>query len=118
MRGPNNAILFIAAGLYLALGGLAGYATVNAVVLLLLGIDRYRWDRARLSVILIAISILVLLINQFALFAVVVLVSLGTYYFRARPPTFGRYVSKHRLLLNMRLDEQSWVMHSMSFWHA
>jgi lia operon protein LiaF len=118
MRGPNNAILFIAAGLYLALGGLAGYATVNAVVLLLLGIDRYRWDRARLSVILIAISILVLLINQFALFAVVVLVSLGTYYFRARPPAFGRYVSKHRLLLNMRLDEQSWVMHSMSFWHA
>ncbi|KIL36256.1 hypothetical protein SD71_08820 [Cohnella kolymensis] len=118
MRRPSNAILFIAAGFYLALGGLAGYTTVNAIVILLLGIDRYRFDRARLSVVLIAVSILVLLINQFALFAVVVLVSLGTYYFRSRPPAFGTYVNKHRLLLNMRLDEQSWVLHSMSFWHA
>jgi len=118
MKLSNMAIVFIAAGLYLALGGLAGYATVNAVVLLLLGIERYRWDRSRFSVILIAISTLLLIVNQFALFAVVVLISLATYYFRAKPPAFGTYVSKHRLFLNMRLDEQSWVLHSMSFWHA
>ncbi|MCD9023875.1 cell wall-active antibiotics response protein LiaF [Cohnella silvisoli] len=118
MKWSNNAILFIAAGIYLALGSVAGYATVNAVVLLLLGIERYRGDRSRISIIVIAISTLVLIINQFALFAVVVLVSLGTYYFRARPPAFGTYVNKHKVFLNMRLDEQSWVLHSMSFWHA
>jgi lia operon protein LiaF len=118
MKMPSNAILFITAGIYLALGGMAGYATVNAVVLLLLGIERYRWDRSRLSIILIAVSTLLLIVNQFALFAIVVLVSLGTYYLRARPPAFGTYVNKHRLFLNMRLDEQSWVLHSMSFWHV
>lgn len=118
MKWPSNAILFIAAGIYLALGGMAGYVTVNAVVLLLLGIERYRWDRSRLSIILIAVSTLLLIVNQFALFAVVVLVSLGTYYLRAKPPAFGTYVNKHRLFLNMRLDEQSWVLHSMSFWHV
>jgi lia operon protein LiaF len=118
MRWPSNAILFIAAGIYLALGGMAGYATVNAVVLLLLGIERYRWDRSRLSIILIAVSTLLLIVNQFAMFAVVVLVSLGTYYMRARPPVFGKYVNKHKIFLNMRLDEQSWVLHSMSFWHV
>jgi lia operon protein LiaF len=118
MKRSSNAILFIVAGLYLALGALAGYATVNAVVLLLLGIDRYRSDRSRLSIIVIAISTLVLIINQFALFAIIVLVSLGIYYFRARPPAFGNYVGKHKLFLNMRHDEQSWVLQSMSFWHA
>ncbi len=118
MKWSSNAILFIAAGIYLALGGVAGYATVNAAVLLFIGIERYRWDRSRLSLIVIAVSTLVLIINQFALFAVVVLVSLGTYYFRARPQAFGTYVRKHRLFLNMRLEEQSWVLHSMSFWHA
>jgi len=118
MRRSSNAILFIAAGLYLALGAVAGYTTVNAIVLLLLGIDRYRTDRSRLSIIVVAISTLVLIITQFAFFVVIVLVSLGIYYFRSRPPAFGTYVSKHKLFLNMRLDEQSWVLHSMSFWHA
>jgi lia operon protein LiaF len=118
MKRSSNAILFIAAGIYLALGGMAGYATVNAVILLLIGIERYRWDRSRLSIILIVISTLLLIVNQFGLFALIVLVSLGIYYFRARPSAFGTYVSKHKLFLNMRLDEQSWVLHSMSFWHA
>ncbi|QMV41012.1 cell wall-active antibiotics response protein LiaF [Cohnella cholangitidis] len=119
MRRPSNAILFIAAGLYLALGAVAGYTTVNAIVLLLIGIERYRSDRSRISIIVIVICTLALIITQFALFAVVVLVSLGIYYFRGRPPTAGNtYESKHRLFLNMRLDEQSWVLHSMSYWHA
>ena len=114
----SNAILFIAAGLYLALGAVAGYTTVNAAVLLLLGIERYRNDRSKLSILVIAVSTLVLIINQFALFTIVVLISLGAYYFRARPSAFGTHVSKHRVFLNMRLDEQSWVLQSMSFWHA
>jgi lia operon protein LiaF len=118
MMRSSKAILFIAAGIYLALGSVAGYATVNAVVLLLIGIERYRWDRSRLSMIVIVLSTLVLIINQFGLFVVVLLISLGTYYFRARPPGLRTYVGKHRLILNMRLDEQSWVLHSMSFWHA
>ncbi|WP_256759701.1 cell wall-active antibiotics response protein LiaF [Cohnella sp. WQ 127256] len=118
MRKSSNAILFIAAGIYLALGAVAGYTTVNAVVLLLLGIERYRTDRARISIIVIMVSILVLVITQFAMFAVVVLISLGIYYLKARPPSVGAYVSKHKLILNMRDDEQSWVLQSMSFWHA
>lgn len=118
MKWSSNAILFIAAGVYLALGGVAGYTTVNAVVLLLLGIYRYRLDRTRMSIILIAISTLILIVNQFGLFIVVVLVSLGTYYFRARPPAFGNYTNKHKLFLNLRLNEQSWVLHSLSYWHV
>ncbi|OXS54006.1 hypothetical protein B1A99_27615 [Cohnella sp. CIP 111063] len=118
MRRSSNAIVFIAAGIYLALGAVAGYTTVNAVLLLLLGIHRYRSDRSRVSVVVIAVSTLVLIVTQFALFAVVVLVSLGIYYFRARPPEFGTHVGKHRLFVNMRLDEQSWVLNSMSYWHA
>jgi len=118
MKWSSNAILFIAAGIYLALGGMAGYTTVNAVILLLLGIERYRWDRSRISIGLIAVSTLLIILNQFALFAVVVLISLGTYYYRAKPATFGNHMNKHRMVLNMRLDEQSWVLQSMSSWHA
>ncbi|RKP56082.1 hypothetical protein D7Z26_05370 [Cohnella endophytica] len=118
MRKSSNALIFIAAGLYLAFGAMAGYATVNAAVLLLLGIERFRSDRSRISVIVIAVCTLVLIITQFAIFALIVLISLGIYYFRAKPPEFGNNMSKHRLFLNMRLDEQSWVLQSMSFWHA
>jgi lia operon protein LiaF len=118
MKWSSNAILFIAAGIYLALGGMAGYTTVNAAILLLLGIECYRWDRSRISIILIAASTLLLIVNQFALFAVIVLISLGTYYYRARPSSFGTHMNKHKLILNMRLNEQSWVLQSMSFWHA
>ncbi|XID95858.1 cell wall-active antibiotics response protein LiaF [Paenibacillaceae bacterium WGS1546] len=114
----SNAILFIAAGIYLALGAMAGYTTVNALLLLVLGIERYRTDRSRLSIVVVAFSALVLIITQFAMFALVVLVSLGIYYFRAKPPADGTFVSKHKLFMNMRLDEQSWVLHSMSVWHA
>jgi lia operon protein LiaF len=117
-RLSNHAILFIAAGLYLALGGVAGYATVNAALLLYLGIDRFRWDRSKWSVILIAVSTLILIINQFALFAVIILISLGFYYFRSRPSVSAGHHNSHRILLNMRLDDQSWVLRSMSFWQA
>lgn len=118
MKFSSNAFLLIMAGLYLAFGGVAGFATVNAVLLLLLGIYRYRWDRSRWSILLIVVSTLMLIINQFALFAVIILASLGFYYFRSRPSAPGLYRSAHRLMLNMRLDEQSWVLKSMSFWQA
>jgi lia operon protein LiaF len=114
----EHAMLFIAAGLYLALGGMAGYATVNAALLLFLGIQRFRWDRSRLAVILIAVTTLVLIINQFAIFAIIVLLSLGFYYFRSRPHLSGVHRSAHRLILNMRLDEHSWVLQPMSIWQA
>ncbi|WP_123039368.1 cell wall-active antibiotics response protein LiaF [Cohnella candidum] len=118
MKLPNHAFLFIAAGLYLALGGIAGYATVNAAILLVLGIYRFRIDRCRPAMVLIAICTLILIVNQFVLFAVIVLISLGFYYFRSRPAAAGLYRNAHRLVLNMRLDEQSWVLQSMSCWQA
>ncbi|MFC5403003.1 cell wall-active antibiotics response protein LiaF [Cohnella soli] len=118
MKKPNNAIVLIAAGLYLALGAFAGFASVNAALLIFLGVLRYRIDRSRVSVIVVAISSLVLVVSQFALFAILVLSSLAIYYFKARPQAFGPHVGKHKLFLNMRLDEPSWVLQSLSFWHA
>lgn len=119
MKLSGQVLLFVAAGLYLALGGLLGYATVNAAILLYLGFVRFRLDRSRWAAVLIAISTLVLILHQFAIFAVIVLFSLGLYYFRSRPhyPS-GQLRNAHRLFLNMRLDEQSWVLRSMSFWQA
>lgn len=118
VKKSSPAFAFIAAGLYLALGGIAGYATVNAAILLLLGVYRFRTDRSRFSAAVVAVSTLVLIINQFALFAVIVLFSLGFYYFRSRPPAPGNYRGVHRPILHLRLDEQSWVLQSMSFWQA
>jgi lia operon protein LiaF len=120
MRRSPNAIAFLVAGVYLAIGGITGFVTVNAAVLLFLGANRYRYDRSRLSVLLIAVSTLVLVINQFALLAVIVLASLAVYYWKSKPSTtaIGTYVNKYQLFLNMRKEEQSWLLHSMSFWHA
>ncbi|MCC3377031.1 cell wall-active antibiotics response protein LiaF [Cohnella sp. REN36] len=113
----KTSMVLIAAGLYLALGGLAGYATMNAVLLLWLGIDRYRFDRSRLAVALIAICAIILVANNIGLVLVLVLVSLAIYFLKAKPPARGNYVSRHRPILNLRLDQPSWVMHSMGYWH-
>lgn len=115
-----HALLFIAAGLYLAIGSIAGFAALNAAILLGLGIYRYRMDRHRLSIIVMAIAALVLVIDQFVLLAMIVLLSLGYYYYKSRqtPSGPGLYRIAHRLILNLRLDEQSWILKSMSFWQA
>ena len=118
MKLSGQVLLFIAAGLYLALGGLIGYTTVNAAILLYIGIVRFRWDRSRWAVVLMAVSTLILILNQFVIFAVIVLLSLGFYYFRSKPHASGNYRSAHRLFLNMRMEEHSWVLQSMSFWQA
>mgnify|MGYP001209449155 FL=1 len=117
-RVSNHALLFIVAGLYLALGGIAGYTTVNAILLLWLAIDRFRTDRSRLALITIAVCALVLIVKQIGFVIVIVLVSLGIYYLKARPSGAGDGARRHRLLLNLRLDRQSWVLHPMSIWHA
>ncbi|WP_276358349.1 cell wall-active antibiotics response protein LiaF [Cohnella caldifontis] len=118
MKLSNHSILFLAAGFYLLLGGIAGYATVNAAILLALGIYRFRTDRNKLAIVVMAVSTLVLIINQFVLFALIVLLSLGFYYIRSRPAASGLYRGAHRMFLNMRLDERSWVLQSMSYWQV
>lgn len=119
-RSANHALLFIVAGLYLALGGLAGYSTVNAILLLWLGIDRFRRDRSRLALLLIAVCVLVLIVRQIGLLLVLVLILLGLYYLKARPQeaAAGATGRQHRFALNLRLDQQSWVLHSLSSWHV
>lgn len=114
----KHAYVFVGAGLYLAFGSIVGFATVNAAILLCIGIMRFRWDRWKWAIILIAVSTLVIILNQFALFAFLVLLSLSIYYFRSRPPATGLYRNTHRLILNMRLDDHSWVLQSMSIWQA
>jgi lia operon protein LiaF len=114
----NHSILFLAAGVYLLFGGLAGYATVNAAILLALGFYRFRSDRNKLALAVVAISTLVLILNQFVLFALVVLLSLGYFYFRSRPAPPRLYRSAHRMFLNLRLGDRSWVLQSMSLWQA
>lgn len=118
IKWSNSAILFLAAGIYLAIGAIAGYMTVNALVLLLLGVERYRWDRSRLAIGLMVAATVLLIVSHFALFALVVLLSLGIYYFRSKPYITRANMNKHRLVLNLRHDEQSWLMQSMSYWHA
>jgi lia operon protein LiaF len=118
MVRTNAAMLFIWAGLYLAFGSLVGFESVNAALLLCLGLVRYRLDRWKWALVLMLVSLLVLILNQFALFACMVLLSLGIYYLRSRPSLNGRYRNSHRLFLNLRLDDQTWLLKSMSIWQA
>lgn len=112
----RKSLVLIAAGLYLALGAIAGFATINAAILLWLGIERYRQDRSRLSVAVIAVSAIVLVVNQIGFVLALGLVLAAVYYLRVRP-TGGEYVSRPRLILNMREDRPGWVLRSMGCWH-
>lgn len=120
-RSAHHSLLFIGAGLYLALGALAGYSTVNAILLLLLGVDRFRRDRSRMALLLIALCALVLVVKQIGLILVLVLIFLGLYYLKAKPQdsAAGAGIRQHlRFALSMRMDRQSWVLHSFSSGHA
>lgn len=120
MRNLNlskKSLVFIAAGLYLAVGAIAGFATVNAAILLWLGIERYRQDRSRLSVAVIAVSAIVLVVNQIGLVLAIGLILAAIYYLRVRPSPGVGYASRPRLILNMRQDRPGWVLRSMGCWH-
>lgn len=117
-RVAHRAELFIGAGLYLALGGLAGYATVNAILLLWLGIDRFRRDRSRFALFVIVACVLILIVKQIGFILVLALVGLGLYYLKARPQDGRPGNRQHRFALNLRLDKQSWVLRPISSWHA
>ncbi|WP_217592914.1 cell wall-active antibiotics response protein LiaF [Cohnella sp. GbtcB17] len=120
MRNLNlskKSLVFIAAGLYLAVGAIAGFAMVNAAILLWLGIERYRQDRSRLSVAVIAVSAIVLVVNQIGLVLAIGLILAAIYYLRVRPSPGVGYASRPRLILNMRQDRPGWVLRSMGCWH-
>ncbi|MDI4647519.1 cell wall-active antibiotics response protein LiaF [Cohnella hashimotonis] len=120
MRNLNlskKSLVFIAAGLYLAVGAIAGFATVNAAILLWLGIERYRQDRSRLSVAVIAVSAIVLVVNQIGLVLAIGLILASIYYLRVKPSPGAGYVSRPRLILSMRQDRPGWVLRSMGCWH-
>lgn len=120
MRNLNlskKSLVFIAAGLYLAVGAIAGFATVNAAILLWLGIERYRQDRSRLSVAVIAVSAIVLVVNQIGLVLAIGLILAAIYYLRVKPSPGAGYVSRPRLILSMRQDRPGWVLRSMGCWH-
>ncbi|MDG0808562.1 cell wall-active antibiotics response protein LiaF [Cohnella rhizosphaerae] len=120
MRNLNlskKSLVFIAAGLYLAVGAAAGFATINAAILLWLGIERYRQDRSRLSVAVIAVSAIVLVVNQIGLVLAIGLILAAIYYLRVRPSPGVGYVSRPKLILNMRQDRPGWVLRSMGCWH-
>lgn len=120
MRNLNlskKSLVFIAAGLYLAVGAIAGFATVNAAILLWLGIERYRQDRSRLSVAVIAVSAIVLVVNQIGFVVAIGLILAAVYYLRVRPSSGVGYASRPRLILNMRQDQPGWVLRSMGCWH-
>lgn len=120
MKRSNNAILLIAAGIYLALGALTDFDSLNAALLLLVGMDRYRTDRWKWSIILMAVCGFVIIINHFSVFALLVLVSIAIYYYRTKSQQTGirSRANRNKLFLNIRLDEQSWVLHSMNYWQA
>lgn len=113
----KKSLVFIAAGLYLAVGAIAGFATVNAAILLWLGIERYRQDRSRLSVAVIAVSAIVLVVNQIGLVLAIGLILAAIYFLRVRPSDRVGFVSRPRLILNMRQDRPGWVLRSMGCWH-
>ncbi|CAI6086001.1 cell wall-active antibiotics response protein LiaF [Cohnella sp. JJ-181] len=112
----RKSLVLIAAGLYLAIGAIAGFATINAAILLWLGIERYRQDRSRLSVVVIAVSAILLVVNQIGLVLVIGLILAAIYYLRVRPSS-GGVESRPRLILNMRQDSPGWVLRSMGSWH-
>lgn len=115
---PRNLVI-IAAGLYLAMGFAAGFVTANALLVLCLGIYRFRLDRSRLAVIVAALALIVLIMDHFLILAVNVLAALFIYYLLSRKSARDNGIpSVHRLVHSLKLDEPSWVLKPMSYWHA
>jgi len=114
------ALLFIATGLYLAIGAFAGFGAVNAALVLGLGLYRFRLDRSRLSVIVMAAALFVLVIHHVVLLAACLLLAAGIYFWLSRKPAWetGALHAAHRMVLSLRLDERPWVLKSMHHLHA
>lgn len=116
-RNRNTSILFIAAGVYFALGKIFGFFAVSAVLLIWLGLYKIRTDGEVKGYIVLAIGAVLLIGHHLAIVVALVLLSLGYFFIRSKKVhNNDNYMQHQTILESLRWDREPWVLSNMSRW--
>ncbi len=114
----NTAIALILAGVYVLLFKILGFFTLSALVIIILGIYKWRtFEDGKSSYVLIFIGALMLLGGHLPIVIAMILISLGYFIVRSRRLQHGDdYVMKHNILQSVKWDHDPWILKDISMW--
>ncbi|WP_166240713.1 cell wall-active antibiotics response protein LiaF [Paenibacillus turpanensis] len=118
-RNRNTALVLIVSGFYLLAGHLIGFMSVTALIIILMGVYKLRYDADKKSYVLLAIGFFILIGQSGAFSVALILILCGLYFIKSKGRE-ERSQSHHRqgLVESLRWDRDAWVLKSMSMWFA
>ncbi|WP_068773845.1 cell wall-active antibiotics response protein LiaF [Paenibacillus sp. FJAT-26967] len=116
-RHRNTALLLIAVGIFLILERWFGIFVVIALVLMLFGFYKVKYESQKKGIIIMSIGAVILLGNDFSLVLAIILISLGVFYIRSRKFQPGdEFVQRQHLIDTIRPGKEPWVLKDSSIW--
>lgn len=118
-RNRNNALLLIAAGVFVLLQKIFGFYIIITIGLIVLGIYYLRNRSVIRACLLLSAGLLLLLIKNVMIVVAVIIISIGYFILKSkRIDANYSDIQKHKLIESVRLGKEPWVLRSSSTWSA
>jgi lia operon protein LiaF len=117
-RKRNTYVLFIAAGLFILIYHLFGFAVVISILFIFLGIRALRNGEVKKGYIMLGIGAILIISHFFVIILAVVLVSLGLYFLKTKQNHWkSAYWNRQKIIESLQWNKRPWSLHSMSIWN-
>jgi lia operon protein LiaF len=117
-RKRNTYVLFIAAGAFILIYHLFGFAVVISILFILLGLRALRTAEMKKGYIMLGIGAILIIGHFFVPIVAIVLVSLGFYFLKTKQHHWkGAYLNRQKIIESLHWNKRPWSLHSMSNWN-
>lgn len=115
----NTYMIFIAAGLFILINHLFGFAVVISIVFIFLGLRALRLNEVKKGYIMIGIGAVLIIGHFFVMIVAIVFISLGFYFLKTKQNHWkGAYLNKLKIIESLQWNKKPWSLHSMSIWNV
>jgi lia operon protein LiaF len=117
-RKRNTYVLLIAAGLFILIYHLFGFAVVISILFIFLGIRALSTGEVKKGYIMLAIGAVLIIGHFFVIIVAIVLISMGLYFLKTKQNHWkGAYLNRLKIIESLQWTKRPWSLHSMSIWN-
>jgi lia operon protein LiaF len=117
-RKRNTYVLFIAAGTFILIYHLFGFAVVISILFIFLGIRALRTAEVKKGYIMLGIGAVLIISHFFVFILALVLVSLGLYFLKTKQNHWkSAYLNRPKIIESLQWNKRPWSLQSMSIWN-
>jgi lia operon protein LiaF len=118
-RRRNTYLVFIAAGVFLLMYKMLGFAAVVSILLIIFGIRSIRYGSVKRGYIMLGIGVILVLGHFLTIIIAVVLLSLGLFYMKSKHLHWkGSFMQKQKMIESLQWNKRPWSLHPMSIWNV